>query len=411
MKQINGEKMDILHCDINNFFASSIVLKYPELKGKPVAVGGNEQDRHGVIVSANYEAKKFGIKCGVTTYQAKKMCKDIVIKESDFALFNELSLKIRKIYEQYTDKIEVFSIDECFLDVTGSHKLFGTSEQIAYKIKEQVKKEVGLTISVGVSFCKSLAKLGSDLKKPDAVTIVSKENYKQIIENLPVGSLIGIGRRTNDKLLKLNIKTLGELSRTDKKLLETTLGVIGTNIYNSVNGLDNEPVITSDPNSKPKSIGNSTTFYKDLTDHEEIKLGLSIISENIIERCYAKKLFYAKTLSIVVRDSNLDYFQKQTPIRHILTSKNITDAAYQLFMKYFEHTVVRLIGITISNFCESESQLSFFDDDKDLKKQAKMDKAVLDINHKYGDSVVFKANRFKNEKIASSFDKRKDKND
>lgn len=399
--------MDILHCDINNFFASSIILKNPELKGKPVAVGGNEKDRHGVIVSANYEAKKYGIKCGVTCYQARKMCKDIVIKQSDFTLFNELSLKVRKIYEQYTDKVEVFSIDECFLDVTGSHNLFGTSEQIAYKIKEQVKREIGLTISVGVSFCKSLAKLGSDLKKPDAVTVLSKENYKNIIKDLPVSSLMGIGKRTNDKLLKLNIKTLGQLAESDKRLLENVLGVAGSQIYKCVNGLDDELVINSDKNSKPKSIGNSTTFYKDLKDLEEIKLGLSLISEQIIERCYDKKLFYAKTLTLVVRDNNLDFYQKQTPIRHILTSKNITDTSYQLFLKYFGHTTIRLLGITISNFCESESQLSFFDDDKDLKKQAKIDNAVLNINHKYGDSAVFRANRFKNDKISSSFINRK----
>ena len=403
--------MDILHCDINNFFASSMTLKYPEYKGKPLAVGGSQEDRHGVIVSANYEAKKFGVKCGVTTYQAKKMCKDLTICESDFSLFNDLSKKVRAIYESFTDLVEVFSIDECFLDVTNSHRLFGTSEEIAYKIKERVKKEVGLTISVGVSFCKSLAKLGSDLKKPDAVTVIDKQNYKQIIENLPVNSLMGVGRKTNEKLTKLSINTLGELSRVDKKTLEKILGVNGAYLWNCTNGLDDEKVITLGVDSKPKSIGNSTTFYKDLTSFDDIKLGLSVISENIIERCYEKKLFYAKTLHLVVRDDSLDYHQKQVPIRHILTSKNITDTAFKVFIDNYSHLKVRLIGITISNFCENESQLSFFDDDKDLKKQAKVDSVMINLNKKYGEETLFRANRFKDRKIASTFSHRKDKND
>lgn len=401
--------MDILHCDVNNFFASCMMIKYPELKGKPIAIGGSEKDRHGVIVSASYEAKKFGVKCGVTTYQAKKLCKDLVILQDDFELFNKISNDIRNIYLQYTDLVEAFSIDECFLDITGSHNLFGTSEQIAYKIKEQVKNQIGVTISVGVSFCKSLAKLGSDLKKPDAVTVISRENYRQIIENLPVNSLIGVGRKTNEKLLRLSIKTLGELSRTDEKMLEKLLGVNGKYLWNATNGFDDEKVITSDPDSKPKSIGNSTTYYKDLTDKNDVKLGLSVLSDNIIKRCYEKKLFYAKTVQLTVRDNNLDFYQKQSPIRHILTSKNILDTAYKLYIENYSHLQLRLLGITVTNFCDGEQQLSFFDDDSDLKKQAKVDNVVLNLKQKYGDNVLYKANRYRDEKIASSMENRKNK--
>ena len=168
---------DILHCDLNNFYASCECLLNPELKGKPVAVGGKEEDRHGVVVAANYEAKKFGVHCGVTTYQAKKLCKDLIICQPHFKAYNEYSKKVRKIYEEYTDQVEIFSIDECWLDVTHS-KIFGTSVQIANEIRERIKKEIGLTISVGVSFNKTFAKIASDLKKPDATTVITQENFK-----------------------------------------------------------------------------------------------------------------------------------------------------------------------------------------------------------------------------------------
>ena len=209
------EKRDILHCDLNNFYASCECLINPSLKGLPVAVGGSEEDRHGVIVAANYEAKKFGVHCGVTTYQAKKLCPNLNICHSKFDVYNKYSRLVRAIYEEYTDQVEVFSIDECFLDVTHS-KIFGTPVQIANEIRERVKKEIGLTISVGVSFNKTFAKIGSDLKKPDATTVITESNFKDKVWRLPVEDMFGVGRKTQEKLLKV-VKIRGNYGGAEER--------------------------------------------------------------------------------------------------------------------------------------------------------------------------------------------------
>ena len=203
---------DVLHCDLNNFYASCECLVNPDLQGKAVAVGGSPEDRHGVIVASNYKAKSFGIRCGVTVYQAYKLCPDVAICPPNFALYNEMSQKVRNIYAEYTDQVEVFSIDECWLDVTHS-KIFGSPKEIADKIRQRVKDEVGLTISVGVSFNKTFAKIGSDLKKPDATTEITINNYKNVVWKLPVGDMFGVGRQTKSKLYKLGINTIGDLAK------------------------------------------------------------------------------------------------------------------------------------------------------------------------------------------------------
>ena len=390
---------DILHCDLNNFYASCECLINPELEGKPVAVGGREEDRHGVVVASNYEAKKFGIRCGVTTYQAKKLCPEIVICEPKFEVYNKYSHQVRKIYEEYSDRVEPFSIDECFIDVTHS-KIFGSPEKIANEIRERVKKEIGLTISVGVSFNKTFAKIGSDLKKPDATTVITKENFKDKVWSLPVGDMFGVGRKMKEKLLRLGINTIGDLAKFDKRYLVSEFGKIGEELYNKANGLDEEEVKLTIEQTAPKSIGNSTTFYKDLTDKKEIELAFIVIAESVVERMIRKNIKTCKTVAIVVRDSDLKFYQKQCQITPCRNSEVISKIAKKLFFDNFSYLRgIRLLGISVSGFDEDE-QLSFF-----TQEDKKLDEVMLQIREKFGHNSIRRGNTLNNEKISSALDR------
>ena len=384
----------ILHCDLNNFYASCEVLQNPSLRGKPVAVGGKEEDRHGVVVAANYEAKKFGVKCGVTTHEAKKLCKDLVICSPHFSLYNKCSRMVRKIYESYTDKVEVFSIDECFLDVTHS-KIFGTPVEIANEIRERVKKEVGLTISVGVSFNKTFAKIGSDYKKPDATTVITEENFKTIVWPLPVGDLFGVGRKLKEKLMRFGVLTIGDLAHMDRNFLISEFGKVGDDLYKKANGLDDEEVSAEE--ESPKSIGNSATFYKDLTDLKDISLAFTTIAESVAERMIKKNIKVAHTLSITIRDADLKFYQKQCQIPPCRSSELFSKTAFKLFTENFTFLKrVRLLGISVSGFDE-RAQISLFDEKTD-----KFDDIMSKIRQKYGHNKIVRANALLDSKISSA---------
>lgn len=384
----------ILHCDLNNFYASCEVLQNPSLRGKPVAVGGKEEDRHGVVVAANYEAKKFGVKCGVTTHEAKKLCKDLVICSPHFSLYNKCSRMVRKIYESYTDKVEVFSIDECFLDVTHS-KIFGTPVEIANEIRERVKKEVGLTISVGVSFNKTFAKIGSDYKKPDATTVITEENFKSIVWPLPVGDLFGVGRKLKEKLMRFGVLTIGDLAHMDRNFLISEFGKVGDDLYKKANGLDDDEVSAEE--ESPKSIGNSATFYKDLTDLKDISLAFTTIAESVAERMIKKNIKVAHTLSITIRDADLKFYQKQCQIPPCRSSELFSKTAFKLFTENFTFSKrVRLLGISVSGFDE-RAQISLFDEKTD-----KFDDIMSKIRQKYGHNKIVRANALFDSKISSA---------
>jgi len=392
---------DILHCDLNNFYASCETLVNPELKDKAVAVGGSPKDRHGVIVASNYKAKSFGIRCGVTVYQAYKLCPDVVVCPPNFELYNEMSRKVRAIYAEYTDQVEVFSIDECWLDVTAS-KMFGTPREIADKIREMVKNEIGLTISVGVSFNKTFAKIGSDLKKPDATSEITIDNYKDIVWKLPINDMFGVGRQIKAKLFKLGVNTIGDLAQFSKEILIKNFGKIGEMLYNHANGIDDEAVAYINDEFKPKSVGNSTTFYKDLTKRQDIELGLTVIAESVVGRMIKHGLKCAKTLSIVVKDSQLNVYQKQCQLNPPCADSTIfTQTAVKMFYDNFKHiNAVRLLGITASDWCDEAMQINMFDKPKSKKS---IDNIMLNIRSKYGAGAIKKANVMLDDKIAQTF--------
>lgn len=231
----------ILHCDLNNFYASVETILHPEYKGKPIAVCGDPKKRHGIVLAKSQPAKIMGVKTGDTVWQAQQKCPDITIVPPTFREYVKYSDIVFKIYTEYTDRVEHFGMDECWLDVTGSVGLFGDGKKIADTIRKRVYDETGLTISVGVSWTKSFAKLGSDLKKPDATTVISRENYKTVVWNLPVGEMIYIGRSSVSRLKKLNINTLGELANADRALLKQHFGIVGDKLIDAASGNEKNP--------------------------------------------------------------------------------------------------------------------------------------------------------------------------
>ncbi|MBR1454554.1 MAG: DNA polymerase IV [Lachnospiraceae bacterium] len=231
----------ILHCDMNNFYASVECMLDPSIRNMPVAVCGSAEERRGIVLAKNYFAKDFGVKTGDAIWQAKKKCPNLVVVDKPhFDEYSKYSRLARNLYREYTDLVEPMGLDECWLDVTASTRLFGKPKKIADELRERGKKEFNLTISVGVSFNKTFAKLGSDLKKPDATTVISRENFKDVVWPLPVSSLIGIGRKTTEKLKQVFIYTVGDLARTKKERLKALFGKNGIALYNCANGLENE---------------------------------------------------------------------------------------------------------------------------------------------------------------------------
>ena len=251
----------ILHCDCNAFYASVECVLNPELKKVPMAVGGDEESRHGIILAKNELAKKYNIQTAETIWQAKKKCPDLVIVRPHHDLYYKYSKQVMDIYKRYTDYVESFGPDEAWLDVTGSKRLFGDGVKIANELRRIVREETGLTISVGVSFCKVFAKLGSDYKKPDATTVFSKSNWKQFIYPLSVRDLLFVGKKTGDELERLGVKTIGQLAKYDEHILVRHFGKAGNMLYRYANGLDSEPVKSIYEKEKVKSVGNGMTAY------------------------------------------------------------------------------------------------------------------------------------------------------
>ena len=279
----------ILHCDANNFYASVECLDRPDLKNKPVAVCGDAEKRHGIILAKNDIAKKAGVKTAETINSARNKCPDLVLVSPHFEKYVAVSDSIFDIYKQYTDKVEPFGIDEGWLDVTSSSRLFGDGVKIANELRARVKKQIGLTISVGVSFTKIFAKLGSDLKKPDATTLISPQNFKQLIWPLPASEMLMVGGRTYAALLSLGIRTIGDLACADETLLTQKLGVNGAKLRSYANGEEGEDVREYYNGRVHKSIGHSTTMPKDVTSRDECAAVIFALSEMVAARLRKSK--------------------------------------------------------------------------------------------------------------------------
>lgn len=386
----------ILHVDMNNFYASVECLYDPSLRDKPVAVGGDESKRHGIVLAKNEKAKKFGIKTGEQLWQARRKCPELVVLTPHFERYAEFSRLARNIYNQYSDRVEPFGLDEVWIDTTGVYGL-PDGKAVANEIRERVKSELGVTVSVGVSYNKIFAKLGSDYKKPDAVTEFTKDNFKEKVWPLPVEALLYVGHATSKKLHKFGIHTIGEIAQTDTKLLNNWFGKHGLMLHTFANGYDATPVSRVGEESVIKSIGNSTTTPRDLKDEDDAKIIFYMLSECIAERL-RRKGFAAATVQISLRDNDLFSFERQL---HLTTPTSIASelhsAAMELLRKNYKWSKpLRSVGIRAADLVPEgyPMQLSIFGDYERRDRTERLERAVDSIRKKYGKNVIGRAVTF-----------------
>lgn len=393
-----------MHSDLNNFYASVECLRRPEIREKPVVVVGNKEDRHGVVLAKNIIAKQAGVKTGDVYWEARQKCgSELVEVQADFAEYLKVSKEVRKIYEDYTDRIEAYGIDECWLDVTASLNLFGSGAEIANTIRERVKKEIGLTVSVGVSWNKIFAKLGSDMKKPDAVTEITEENYRETVWTLPVEDLLYVGSATKQKLNKIGIKTIGQLAGSGEELLVRRLGKWGSYLHAFANGRDTSPVTTVDEEENIKSIGNSLTVYRDLKDEEDVHMVICLLADSVASRMRDAGLTRARTVHLYARASDLSGYGKQGKLpRPCSNALEISRKAFALFREVYPwQGYVRGLGVSVSGFCFGAEQLDLFGSLEKDEKERRLDAAVDRLRKKYGNKVIQSAIVYKDPKIRS----------
>lgn len=399
----------ILHCDLNNFFASVECFLNPDLKDKNVAVCGSVEERHGIVLAKNEGAKSFGVKTGEAIWEAKLKCPDLVTVPPHYDQYVTFSKKVKKIYEEYTDMVEPFGIDECWLDITGSLQLFGSGEKIAEELRTRVKREIGLTISVGVSFNKIFAKLASDMKKPDAVTILKKDEIKEKVWTLPCSELFGVGRTTAKNFERLGIRTIGDLAQMPEDIMSRTFGKIGVTLNHYARGLDFSPVLRECEVPPVKSISRGITCKRDLYSLEEISPIVVSLSEKVSHNL-RKNCFFATTVRVAIKDKHLvvrDFQQKlKTPVRAAgVLAKN----AMELIKKNYSFSIpVRAVTVFAGNLVGDKFsfQLSFDEDYSRLEKLEKLDTEVDIIRERFGDKALMRASSIpltESERIRSAF--------
>lgn len=377
----------ILHSDMNNCYASIELLYRPELRGKPLAVGGDPEARHGIVLAKDQMAKKAGVKTGMALWQARQVCPDIVFVPPRMDLYLKFSRLAHEIYGEYTDKQEAFGIDESWLDITESCSIKGDGMTVANQISRRIKKELGITVSIGVSWNKIFAKLGSDYKKPDAITEISKENYKEIVWPLKAEELLYVGRATKRKLNQYGIRTIGELATADRKFLHRTLGKMGVVLSVFANGDDQTPVSYEDEHAPIKSIGNSTTTPRDLENETDVSIIIYLLAESVSARL-RENHFVGDVIEISVRDNELHSFTRQ---RKISMPTNITSEIGSYAMQIFKENYnwnkpIRSIGVRVADLMTDTVpvQLDLFNNQERRERQHKMDLAVDEIRRRFG---------------------------
>ena len=396
----------IIHSDANCFYASVEMLYHPEFAGKPLAVGGDPEARHGIVLTANYIAKKHGVKTGMALWRARQACPDVIFVPPRMDLYLKFSSMLREIYGEYTDKIEPYGCDEAWLDVSDSSSLKGDGRKIADEISARVKKELGITVSEGISWNKIYAKLGSDYKKPDAITEFNRENYKSLIWKLPASDLLYVGRSTHRTLSKYGIHTIGDLACTDPDFLLKTLGKMGLVIHSFANGWDESPVATEGYSAPIKSIGNSTTTPRDLENDLDVQIIFMALAESVSARL-RKHGFKCNTVAISIRDNSLYHFSRQM---HLREPTDITDeimnAAMELFRNNYDWShPIRSLGVRGADLVTADIpvQMSLFMNEEKRAKQEKMDKAVDEIRRRFGYFSIQRAFMYQ-DKILSKLD-------
>ncbi len=391
----------IFHCDCNSFFASCEELLEPTLKDVPMAVTGDPDKRHGIILAKNLKAKKYGINTAEPIIQAVRKCPSLVCVPPHHDFYEEICERINNLYLEYTDLVEKASIDESYLDVTNTLHLFGGEPKaLADSIRERIKKEIGITISVGVSFCKSIAKFGSDYKKPDATTVIMQENMSEIYHKADISELFLAGRKTTERLRLLGINTIGDLAAFDKIKLCEIFGKQGLSLWDNANGNDNSPVASFYEKQEVKSIGNAMTFRRDLVGYDEIKSGISFLADSVASRLRRENV-KCTVIQVSIKDPEFRTMQRQITIKTATDlQREITDVSMSLIKGNWSSTQpVRLLSVTASGLTSDESagQISFFESaDTSHEKQEKIESTLDDIRKKFGASAI-KFGYFKND--------------
>lgn len=397
----------ILHADLNNCFASIESISHPEYKKIPFAVGGDEEMRHGIILAKNEIAKKYGIKTGEPLLSARQKCPQLKVVKPNYELYDEYCTKVRNMYCEYTDQVEPFGMDESWLDVSGSALLFGSGKEIAEELRRRVKKEFGLTISVGVSFNKVFAKLGSDYKKPDAVTVISPENYRDIVWNLPVEEMLFVGRATKFKLNRVGIRTIGELASVSEDYLITLFGKNGSILYNFANGTEMSPVKRITECDVIKSIGHSTTTPRDMKNISDVNLVFNLLAEQVCRRLRSHSM-KCNVVQIYLRDTNLFGFERQMKLPFPTDiSGEVCAAAMELLRKNYNFNVpLRSVGIRAAALSRSDepTQLSFFVDAVKEEKMRNLEFAKDAINKRYGRRAIQRAVLLSDKSLLPEYD-------
>lgn len=360
-----------------------------------MAVAGDPHNRHGIILAKNQLAKKYAIQTAETINRAKQKCPDLVCVAPHHSLYREISDKINEIYLSYTDLTEPASIDESYLDVTNTIHLFGNDPvKLADEIRRRIREEVGVTISVGVSFCKSIAKLGSDYKKPDVTTVLLRDGYKSIIYPLPISDFLMVGKKTEQKLNSLGIKTIGQLACADREIIMRHLGKTGLLLYDNVTGNDTERVHSFYEEREIKSVGHSMTFRRDISGREEIKEGIAMLSDMVAARLrsYGKK---GNVIQITVKDPDFLTLQRQKTLpKRTNLQKDISAAAFALFCENRSLThPVRLLGVSVSGLCGEDEDFEQFDlfsaaSASGSEKQENIEQTIDEIRKKFGTSSI-----------------------
>ncbi|MGN1344901.1 MAG: DNA polymerase IV [Traorella sp.] len=393
----------ILHCDINHCYAQIEEMKYPELRDVAMAIGGHEESRHGIILTKNDKAKEYHIKTGESLREAYQKCPHLLIIHPHYDDYLYYTEKVKDIYREYSDRVESFGLDEAWIDCSESVKLFGSGKKIAEIIQKRVLEEVGLTVSIGVSFNKIFAKLGSDMIKPCGLVEISQDNYKQKAWNLPASDLLYVGQATKIKLALFGIQTIGDLAQYDVEILKRNLGKIGEILWWFANGYDQSEVALSGSSEDIKSIGNGITTPKDITSFEEAKIVFYVLCESVASRAKEKGLA-GKCLSIHLRNKELKSISRQHKFKKATNvTKEMMPIILSLLKKNYDFSMpLRSITLTLSSLVDEskEVQLSLFEDEKQHQKEYDLEVTIDKIRSLYGFNSVKRCSMLVDEELS-----------
>ncbi|WP_079479796.1 DNA polymerase IV [Halobacillus salinus] len=395
----------IFHVDMNSFYASVEMAFDPSLKGKPLAIAGNPEERKGIVVTSSYEARKYGVKTTMPLFEARRLCPDLIVMRPNFERYRTASKEMFKILAEVTDLVQPVSIDEGYMDVTGCAEQ-GAPPEISERIQKRVYEELDLPCSIGIAPNKFLAKMASDMKKPMGITILRKRDLPVKLWPLPIAEMHGVGEKTAEKLKKLDIETIGDLAKQPVLDLKRLLGINGERLQNRANGMDDRPV---DPDAvhEFKSIGTSTTLAEDTTDDTEVRTVLRKLANKVEARMRSKEVL-AKHVQLMIRYHDRKTITRSRQLKdYIEKADDLFSIAMQLFDDHWNQVPVRLLGITASDFAEKSEitqQLDLFSFEQYAKKE-KLFEAIDDLTEKYGHNPFKKLSTPKESQVTTSFQK------